>query len=124
MTESPLTLIERLEELEKKATAGNWYPIELGSRTDDCSCSIQNDNFGGLVAQIVDSCTDSDLICELRNNAPLLLSLARFALTAKKALEKIEMDFTEDSEGKPQPSPSAIMAHEALSRISPITHAR
>jgi len=87
-------LLQEMEEAEQKATKGEWklwsddFDAEiiaepdstdkiLGSRTTVFGVKQENDN-------------DAELTCLLRNNAPLLIALAKAGLEAGEALDKME----------------------------------
>lgn len=91
MTPAELTaLLTKLEELEAKATAGEWKREGSILFAEDGEVMMLLAETGVGHEKQVEVIANQELILELRNNAKTLLALSRWAVEAKEALEKAE----------------------------------
>lgn len=81
-----LETIAKLEEMEKKATPGKWSVSENDGSGLDVAVRSSTIAYDYVISTGIESdggvaiYKDADLICYLRNNAPELLAMARWAL--------------------------------------------
>jgi len=98
-------LIEKLEELEKDATQGEWV-IESGG------IWLKEPNDHWFMADVA-NIEDEALILALRNNAKTLLALSRWAEGAKGTLEELKQHLDKKQYGH-------FLAKKALDSFPPI----